>query len=195
MAILGAHRAEGRGPLARLCAVATGLAAAMLFAASAHAQTAALEYAVKANFLYKFGPFVTWPAQAFASEQAPFNVCVLGEDPFGATLDQAVRGQSVSGHPVVVRRIWFVSRSSACHVLYIGRSAQQPRAEVLDLLAGTPVLTVTDERLGGARGMVHFVVRDGRVRFGIDARRAQISGLSISSKLLGLAVPLGQGGS
>jgi hypothetical protein len=36
--------------------------------------------------------------------------------------------------------------------------------------------------------MVHFVIRDGRVRFDIDARLARQSGLSISPKLLELAV-------
>ena len=36
-------------------------------AAAAPAQGIALEYAVKANFLYKFGPFVDWPPHAFDS--------------------------------------------------------------------------------------------------------------------------------
>src|ERR1700756_4784994 len=46
-----------------------------------------LEYAVKAAYLYKFTPFVEWPASAFAGPGSPFNVCVLGDDPFGPALD------------------------------------------------------------------------------------------------------------
>lgn len=158
------------------------------------AQPAALEYAVKANFLYKFGPFVEWPSQAFASPSSPFNVCVAGEDPFGSALDDAVRGQTVEGHPVVVRRLKTVSASPPCHVLYVGRSPDQKPADIMRLVRGTPVLTVTDEQLGTFGGIVHFVLRQGRVRFGVDAGTAQADGLAISSKLLQLAVPVGGAG-
>src|SRR3546814_20979696 len=34
---------------------------------AAHAESDALEYAVKATYLYKFGPFIGWPATAFES--------------------------------------------------------------------------------------------------------------------------------
>ncbi len=38
------------------------------------------------------------------------------------------------------------------------------------------------------RGMIDFVLKDARVRFRIDPRAAERSGLTISSKLLSLAV-------
>jgi len=161
---------------------------------AARAQGPSLEYAVKAAFLYKFGPFVDWPSQVFDSASSPFTVCVVGQDPFGGALDEAVRGQTVHGRPIAIRRLQAVSRAPPCHVLYLGRSRQQSGAEILQLLKGAPVLTVTDERTGAAGGVVHFVLRHGRVRFGIDARRAQANGLTISSKLLSLAIPVGQGG-
>ncbi len=148
----------------------------------------ALEYAVKANYLYKFGPFVEWPSSAFAASTAPFKVCVLGNDPFDAALDEAVRGQTVSGHPVVVRRLQRVAGDPDCQVLYIARSAAQRPADILHLLRDAPVLTVTDEAQGVEGGIVHFVLRDGRVRFAIDQQAAKTSGLVLSSKLLGLAV-------
>ena len=56
-------------------------------------------------------------------------------------------------------------------------------------MRGAPVLTVTDDAGDpAARGMIDFVLRDGRVRFRIDPRAAERSGLVISSKLLSLAV-------
>jgi len=36
--------------------------------------------------------------------------------------------------------------------------------------------------------MIHFVIRDGRVRFYIDEAGAALRGLSVSSRLLALAV-------
>ncbi|MDB5446716.1 MAG: putative transrane protein [Phenylobacterium sp.] len=162
--------------------------------ASASAEGASLEYAVKANYLYKFGPFVEWPPRVFASLQSPFNVCVFGEDPFGPALDSAVRGQSVGGHRVAVRRLSSVSGAPDCHVLYVGRSRSQSPAEVLKLVRGLPILTVTDEGQGVGGGMVQFVLRDGRVRFGLDVAGAEASGLSISSKLQALATNVRRGG-
>ena len=51
-----------------------------------------LEYAVKAAYLPKFIPFITWPDGAFAGADAPFTICLLGQDHFEGKLDQAAAG-------------------------------------------------------------------------------------------------------
>jgi hypothetical protein len=51
-----------------------------------------------------------------------------------------------------------------------------------------PILTVTDASLGTERGMVHFTLKDGRVRFYIDDARAAHGNLAISARLLSLAI-------
>jgi hypothetical protein len=176
------------------------VAAAMfgLGSSSAEAQASglALEYAVKANYLYKFGPFVSWPDAAFASTASPFNVCVLGQDPFGRVLDDAVAGQAVGGHPIAVRRPASTPAAAACHIVYLGRMQGRSAADVLRALRGAPVLTVTDQRNGGSGGIIHFVLRDRRVRFAVDVRAAQANGLTLSSNLQALASPWrpGEGG-
>jgi len=58
---------------------------------------------VKAAYLYNFGRFVKWPAGA-AVQGDSFAVCVLGQDPFGATLDSTLAGEALDGKPVVIRR-------------------------------------------------------------------------------------------
>jgi hypothetical protein len=51
------------------------------------------------------------------------------------------------------------------------------------------VLTVTDSaRDEPARGIINFLIQNNRVRFEIDNGAAAESGLTISSKLLSLAV-------
>ena len=47
---------------AHLAAALATAAVLALAPGAANAGDASLEYAVKANFLYKFGPFVDWPA-------------------------------------------------------------------------------------------------------------------------------------
>lgn len=155
-------------------------------AAAAQSATVPLEYAVKANYLYKFAPFVTWPDKAVAPG-APFTICLLGETGFGPVLDEAVRGESVNGHPVAVRRLDPSAPIAPCQILFVGRSGQAG-TQALRSAATYPVLTVTDRDHGLGGGMIDFVLRRGRVRFAIDAAAARSSGLQISSKLLALAV-------
>jgi hypothetical protein len=156
-------------------------------ARESRAAPTSLEYAVKANYLYKFAPFIGWPPTAFSAPDSPFNLCVLG-DPFGAALEDATRGQRIGRHAVAIRRLQTYSPGDDCQVLYIGRGTAQSPAEILLAARGAPVLTVTDAGQGVSGGIVHFVLRDGRVRFAIDARAARASGLAVSSKLLDLAV-------
>src|SRR5881296_4365446 len=69
------------------------------------AQTAAAgEYQVKAVFLFNFAQFVEWPPQAFADPRTPLIIGVLGEDPFGAFLDDTVRNEMVNNRPLAVQR-------------------------------------------------------------------------------------------
>ena len=171
--------------------LAAGLAAllALALGSEAGAQNRSLEYPVKATYLYKFAPFVDWPPTAFASPTSPVNLCVAGDDPFGAMLEQAVAGQQISGRPVAVRRLQTVGPRSGCHILYVAGSRGQSAAEALKSVDGTSVLTVTDAaRTPNTRGVIHFVVQNDRVRFHIDEQAAARNRLSISSKLLSLAL-------
>lgn len=153
-------------------------------AAAAPAQTS-LEYSVKANYLVRFAAFVEWPSQAFSGPQAPVVICVAGRDPFGSTLDQAARGRTAFGRNVTVRRPASTEATTGCHILYVGQGAG-PLVQLTANRGG--LLVVTDSAVASERGMIHFVVAEARVRFHIDQRAATRGGLSISSRLLNLAL-------
>ncbi|HEX6859588.1 MAG TPA: YfiR family protein [Caulobacteraceae bacterium] len=157
-------------------------------AAPARAQAHSLEYPVKAAFLYKFAPFVEWPPRAFDGDASPLTICIVGHDPFGSTLDQVVAGQKLNHHPIVARRIDTIAAASPCQIAYFGGSKAQSVAEGLAAVRGAPVLTVTDQSMGSARGAIHFVVHDNRVRFHIDDGAASRNGVTLSSKLMSLAL-------
>jgi hypothetical protein len=131
---------------------------------------------------------VSWPAGAYASPNAPLVICVQGADPFGSILDRATAGQAVGPHPVTVRRVARLEPDSGCQIAYLAGGPGQSQAQALEAVDEAPVLTVTDEARGGPRGIVHLVLNGGKVRFSIDADQAQESGVTISSKLLALAV-------
>jgi len=147
-----------------------------------------LELAVKATYLYKLAPFVTWPASAWSDQNAPLVICIQGKDPFGPLVDRAIAGQRVAGRPVAIRRLARIDAGSGCQIAYIGGSDAQPQPSALREIGKAPVLTVTDDPRGAAAGDIELVLQDGRVRFVIDNGQAQQQGLAISSKLLALAV-------
>ncbi len=154
-----------------------------LSAAAAAPAGGAPDVAVKAAYLYKFAPFVTWPDSAATG---PFMVCVVGDDPFGDQIDRAVDGQTLGPRPIQVKHVETIGPKSDCDIAYLGGSRAQSVTEALHAVRGAPVLTVTDE--GDPPGIIAFAIVDGHVRFRIDEVQAQENGLVVSSKLLSLAV-------
>jgi hypothetical protein len=146
------------------------------------------ETEVNAAFLPRFARYVTCPSIMRPQPGQAFQICVVGADPFGSALDRAAAGQLVEGHKIVVRRVGTEAAASNCHIAFIQGSKTQPAGQMLAALDGRPVLTVTDARGGSQRGMVHFSMVSGRVRFFIDEKEAARRGLGINSRLLALAV-------
>ena len=155
--------------------------------APAMAQQLSLPEAVKAAQLYKFASFVAWPNDAFASPSMPLMLCVVGNPTVAAAVARAADGQTVNGRSFAVRDI-AASDAPTCHVVYLSGLSAEDRADVLARLAGRPVLTVTDEARGPEHGVVNFLLRDNHVRFQIDNQTATRNGLTVSSRLLALAV-------
>jgi hypothetical protein len=145
------------------------------------------ENAVKAAFLPRFARYVTWPRPASPPAGAPFQLCVVGRDPFGPLLDQAASSELIDGHNVAIRRINSGERTAGCQLAFVQGASPQETTRLLLAMRNQPILTVTDARAGPQRGMIHFTIVAGRVRFFIDDAEAAGRGLSISSRLLALA--------
>jgi hypothetical protein len=144
------------------------------------------EYDLKAVFLFNFVTFVDWPAQA-RPENGPFIIGVLGQDPFGAALDEVIAGEKFKQAPLQARRCRTVEEASQCHILFISSSEAARLPAIMKELRGRPVLTVSDlPQFLEAGGVIAFST-DGRIQLHINAPAAQRAGLTISSKLLRVA--------
>ena len=186
----GVNRIGARGGLAaaRLAfAVFFFLAASSGLAADKPA--AASEYQLKAAFLFNFTKFTDWPSSAFTnSSGATLVIGVLGHDPFGAALDDVVKGEAVNGRPIVIKRFQSGDDPSACHVLFVSRSEKDRRSSLLETLKKKPVLTVSDlDQFCQQGGMINLVLSaGGTVKPEINPDAARAAGVQISSKLLNL---------
>ena len=146
------------------------------------------EYEVKATYLYNFARFVEWPPNNAPSKEEAFAICVLGQDPFGKTLDTAVAGEIVDGKNVIARRIAKAQDGMNCRILFVSSSEQKRLNETLATLDKTEVLTVSDMPDFSRRGgMIQFVFDGNRVRFEVNLTRTNGAHLKLSSELLKVA--------
>jgi hypothetical protein len=170
-----------------VAALALGAVAASAGARAAEAEKPG-EYEVKSAFLYHFARLTDWPPAALPAGE-PFVIAVIGRDPFGETLDRVLAGQTVQGHPLVVRRAPALDAiAERPHIAFVAADAAEA-ARMVRHFRGQPVLTVGESAgFGESGGMVNFfVTAEGRVRFEINVKQAEASGLRLSSQVLKLA--------
>jgi hypothetical protein len=114
----------------------------------------------------------------------------LGDDPFGAALDNALAGENIGGAALVPRRILQGDDTANCRILFISSSEDHRLKGVLEKL-GRGILTVGDMTDFTKRGgMIQFVLEGNRVRFEINLDAAKRAGLNPGSELLRVATTI-----
>ena len=150
------------------------------------------EYELKAVYLFHFTEFVSWPEASYPSLNAPFVIGIVGNDPFGTTLDEVIRNESVGAHPIVVRHVEDLASERGCRILFVSHGYEDqlhPRQ-----LGNAPILTVGESQaFAQDGGMVEFVTERNRIHLRIDLASARAHGLGVSAKLLRVAEVTGGG--
>lgn len=160
----------------------------LCFSVESKAEETTLEFQVKAGYLFNFTKFVDWPKEAFRNSESPIVVTIFGEDPFGPQFDEAVRGETTRGRPIVIKRSQRLDDLPDTHILYICKSESHRTDQIVSRVGTKHVLTVGESsdllRLGG---VIRFVLQDGKVRFIINADAERKAGLTIGAQLKRLA--------
>lgn len=147
-----------------------------------------IEYKLKAVYIYNFLQFVEWPQSAFDSESSPIVIGILGEDPFGKIMDEAVKSEKIGNHPIIVKRFKLISETNDCHVLYVCASEDRNLKNIFIHVKELPILTISDiNDFAEEGGNINFYVDDNKLRFEINVKSLQNAKLKVSSKLLRLA--------
>ena len=143
------------------------------------------EYHVKAAFLLNFAQFIEWPVEAFADAQSPIVVGVLGDDPFGSTLEEVFREASAQGRPLIIQRSRHVDDLRQAHLIFISRSERDRISEVVAGLKDVSAATVSEiPEFARRGGVINFYLDGKKVRFEINPGAAERKRLKISSQLL-----------
>jgi hypothetical protein len=147
------------------------------------------EYEVKAAFLAKFASFVEWPEGSGAAGGSRRCIAVVGQDPFGAVLDEVVKGK------FAIRRFRPGQEPSGCQIVFVSASEGKRLAPLLEHLRRSATLTVGDmPAFCEQGGMINLALTNDHVSLEINPEAAGQARLQLSSKLLSLARIVRQAG-
>ena len=149
---------------------------------------------IEAAYLRNFARYIVWPGSAFHDADAPWRVCVLGRDPFGAALPATLEGRTEQGRAFEVVQVADAAASKHCHIVYLAEPERAARRAALAALDGRPVLTVSDAPgFLADGGMIRFRVGD-HVEFDVDLDRTRAASLTIRTKMLEVAAEVLENG-
>lgn len=179
------HLTGRRQRLTLAAAVGLTVMGYSLFANPGHSIKAS-EYDVKAAFLVSFAQFISWP-EAAENTDKPFQIGIVGEDPFGEILDQIASRKSFKGRPIVISRFEASDTPRQCDMVFVNLPPED--AKRFCMSAGkTPCVTIGDADMFLKHGgIIQFVMDENRVRFDINLAAAQQAGLEFQARLLRLA--------
>jgi len=144
------------------------------------------EYALKAAFVYNFALFTEWPADWPPESGSELSVCVYGTSPFGQSLS-GLEGKIVRNKRISVRQEKSLEGLRNCHIAFI-LATETPRIrDILNVLKGACVLTITDDEGGAQLTAIHLSLVEKRLNFEVNMTAVDRARLTISSKLLRLA--------
>ncbi len=145
-----------------------------------------IEYKVKAAYLYNFTKFITWPA----TNNATFNICIVGKNPFGNLLD-ALETKTALDKPIRLFHFDTIKQVKDCQIAYLETTDNQGTISIPGTLTvGTlyNTLTVSSHPFFAEQGgMIGFVIEAEKVRLHINLKALKQSGLGISAKLIEVA--------
>ena len=139
---------------------------------------------VEAAFLRNFARYVTWPSHAFADDSSPWNICILGRDPFGEVLEKTLKGRTEQGRTFEIFRAEALDKLPSCQIVFVAYKEGAKRRAALAEFKNRPVLTVGDAPgfLQGG-GIIRFQVQD-HVEISVNLDQARSVSLKIQTKML-----------
>ncbi|QXH50891.1 YfiR family protein [Pseudomonas fakonensis] len=170
------------------CMLSLLLAALLLFAGPAHADSATPAQAqqrAKAVTQVVLGilSYARWP-----SEPNPLRLCLVGPTEYA---DDLIKGNlQNSGQPLLVRRLLATDASvaSACDAVYIGRLEQGLRERLFQAINGHPVLSISEADDPCTVGSLFCLrVSDQQVAFEVNLDSVARSGVRIHPSVLQLS--------
>jgi hypothetical protein len=160
----------------------------LLAAGSALAQPTAPEHEIKANLLARLSQHLEWPASVFTTKHQPIVIGILGEAPFSAEFEEALRAFKPTGRPLKILRLRRAEEASDCQLLYLHASEDGKLKTLLGTLKGKPVFTTGDHPdLLKHGGVLRFWRKGDSLAFHISEDALRAAKVTANPRLLQLS--------
>lgn len=150
------------------------------------------EYKIRAAYLYHFLLLTELPLEADGQSKDTITIAILGEPAFDSEIFLPIAGKKIDNKKVVVKhchKLEEIEEFESCFLLYVGRSQAEHLPKIFDAVGHYPVLLVSD--IPGflhQGGMIRFISIENTIRFMINKKAVDKSGIRISSQVLRVAI-------
>jgi hypothetical protein len=148
------------------------------------------EYKVKAQIVLRFADRFSWPEKAFPEAKSPFKIGILGKDPFGDHLEDAIKGQkSLKDRGIELKKDSDPAKLLDCHLVFLAGSEDATLDEALKAFKGKPMLTMGDTPGFAKRGStINLLLEKGakgyKTQFELNKETMESAGLKADAPLL-----------
>ncbi len=157
------------------------------------AEAVSREYTIKAGLILKFTDFIKWPdGSSNNSEFSTYQLCVLGGNRFGNIFSQGKK-EGLFKKNIVLKHNMPNQELKTCNILFLTGDNQENLRQALNLLKNEPVLIISESEGYGELGAgINLVQRNNKIKFEINRDALQAKGLEVSSRLLNIAILVGE---
>jgi len=147
------------------------------------------EYLLKAGYVEKFTHFIEWP-EVYNSDDTLFRIGIMGDQNMESALKEIFSKVSIRNKRVVINRLSSLHETGKYQILVFS-GAIRNFSEVIAKTSGNPVLTISEQSGYGKKGaIINLIVVDNFIRFEVNRKSLEKSGLKMSSLLLNTAIIL-----
>jgi hypothetical protein len=148
---------------------------------SAQESSGGKEYALKADFLFRFIDYVYWKNY---SKNQTFKIAVLEKSPITTSLLDLTKNKKIE-----TTEYKNLNEIGFCNILFVPYNCTVPIETILSRFSGKPVLIVTEQNGYGKKGAhVNFVMVENKLKFEVNLKAINKAGIGISSFLLQHAI-------
>ncbi|MEL6430634.1 MAG: YfiR family protein [Planctomycetota bacterium] len=150
------------------------------------------EYRVKAALLFNFLKYATFPDGTFGDADPkkpdPIVVLVVGDDPFGPTLEKALGKKKVGGRRIEIVRRKTPPEKVDAHLVFASKLPKKAVDALIDATHERPCILIGEAKNFAKRGgFINFYTSKGKIRFEVNTRRQEDTGISLAAQVLKLA--------
>ncbi|MDD9939744.1 MAG: YfiR family protein [Myxococcales bacterium] len=151
---------------------------------------------VTAAMLVKLASFIRWPPDhGFAQQPEPLRITVIDDAPLASALRRLFHAGGTGGRKVEVHAQRTTDNLAPAHIFFVGDGQAHALNYIVEVANSLHALTVARTPGFARRGIgVNFYQERDRIRFEVNVRAIEKSGLRASYKLVSLARVVQGGG-